>query len=214
MSKRLVNLANRLKLGALAAALAVGGLALSQPAPAAAHCDSTNGPVVGAAQRALEAGDVKPVLAYVQAADEPELTAAFRHSLDVRALGPEARELADRYFFETAVRLHRQGEGAPYTGLKEIADVGPALSAADRALQNGDVDAVYAVLARTLASGLEDKYHAVLEARERAAREGTVAADRERAEAELLFEKYVEELYQAALGGAQHVEPAAAPHAH
>ena len=114
--------------GALAALVAL----LIQPAPVSAHCDSTNGPVVGAARQALELGDPGSVLAYVQPAAEAELSAAFWQTLAVRQAGGQTQALADRYFFETAVRLHRMGEGASYTGLKEGAEVGPALAAAER----------------------------------------------------------------------------------
>ncbi len=36
-----------------------------------------------------------------------ELTAAFEQAVAVRSRGREVREVADRYFQETAVRLHR-----------------------------------------------------------------------------------------------------------
>lgn len=195
--------------GALLVALAALAAVLVQPAPASAHCDSTNGSVVGAARTALASGDVTPVLAYVKPEAEAELTAAFEQALTVRQAGGQAQELADRYFFETAVRLHRVGEGASYTGLKEIADVGPALHAAERALETGDLDTVRAVIDGALRTELNARYQAVVEARERAAHEGTVAAARERAEAELAFEKYVDTLYQAAVGQAAHEEAAA-----
>jgi hypothetical protein len=41
----------------------------------------------------------------------------FQSTLRVRELNEDAREVADRLFFETVVRAHRAGEGAPYTGL-------------------------------------------------------------------------------------------------
>jgi hypothetical protein len=110
--------------------------------------------------------------------------------------------VAERWFFETAVRLHRAGEGAPYTGLKEIADLDPALAAADEALETGDLHEVTAVLTDAIQTGLSRRYHAVQEARELAAREGTVAANRERVEAELGFETYVYQLHLAAQGAA------------
>jgi Family of unknown function (DUF6448) len=43
----------------------------------------------------------------------------FQRILLLRRLGHEAKELAARFFFETLVRIHRAGEGAPYTGLTE-----------------------------------------------------------------------------------------------
>jgi len=51
----------------------------------------------------------------------------------------EAEALADRYFIETAIRLHRAGKGAPYTGLKPAeANFGPAILAAERTVESGD----------------------------------------------------------------------------
>ena len=153
---------------------------------------------------------MQPVLAYVKPEAEAELSAAFRQALDVRQAGGPARDLADRYFFETAVRLHRQGEGAPYTGLKVDAEVGPALTAADRALETGDVDAVSAVIDAALRAELHERYQAVAAARGRAADEGTVAAAREQAEAELAFEQYVDKVYQATIGQEMHGQETAA----
>lgn len=187
-------------------ALTAGALIFSQPAPASAHCDSVNGPVVAAARAALEQGDVKLVLPYIQADAEAELTAAFQHTLEVRELGPEAQELADHYFFETAVRLHRQGEGAAYTGLKTETDHGPALAAADEALETGSLEGVYAVLDEAIQHGVAEKYEAIQTARAAAAEKNTVEAQRERVEAELIFENYVYGLYTTALGQTPHVE--------
>jgi hypothetical protein len=83
-----------------------------------AHCDTMDGPVVLAAKTALDHKDVTPVLKWIKKNDEAEIKAAFAKTLAVRTKGPEARELADQFFFETFVRIHRAGEGAPFTGLK------------------------------------------------------------------------------------------------
>jgi hypothetical protein len=83
-----------------------------------AHCDTLSGPVVLTAKAALEKGDVTPVLKWVKKEDEKEIREAFARTLAVRKQSTDARELADTYFFETLVRIHRAGEGAPYTGLK------------------------------------------------------------------------------------------------
>lgn len=202
----------RLKLGALTLALAIGvtALALASAPPAEAHCDSVNGPVVAAAQKALEANDVDLVLPYVQPESEAELSAVFQHTQEVRRLGGEAEKLSERFFYETAVRLHRQGEGAAYTGLTTESDFGPALTLADGALETGSLNQVYSLLDETVREGVAEKYHAVEEAREMAAREGTVEANREKAEAELIFQKYVLGLYEAALGTTVHNEGAPA----
>ena len=80
--------------------------------------DTLDGPVVATARIALEQGDATPVLKWVSSEYEEEVKTVFAHALAVRELSPQAREMADSYFFETLVRIHREGESAPYTGLK------------------------------------------------------------------------------------------------
>jgi hypothetical protein len=106
--------------------------------PSRAHCDTLDGPVVEAARRALDSGQLSPVLAWVRADDKDEIRGAFAQARAVRKLGPEARALADTHFFETLVRIHRAGEGAPFTGLKPAgAKLPPAIVAADAAIAKG-----------------------------------------------------------------------------
>ena len=83
-----------------------------------AHCDSLDGPVVMDARTALEKGDVTPVLKWVKKEHELEIRNVFEQTMTVRAKGEDAKALADMYFFETIVRIHRAGEGEAYTGLK------------------------------------------------------------------------------------------------
>lgn len=128
--------------------LSAGISALSSP-EARAHCDTLDGPVVTAARRALESGNVNLVLIWVQKDDDAAIREAFSQASAVRKLGPQARELADRHFFETLVRVHRAGEGASYTGLKPAGTPpGAGIAAADRALEKGSADAVLGSLRR------------------------------------------------------------------
>src|SRR5688500_15405225 len=90
---------------------------------------------------ALDAGDPNLVLHWVRSEDEATVKAAFAHTMEVRALGPSAKSLADRYFFETLVRIHRAGEGAPYTGLSD-GDPDPIIASADRALERGSAEEI------------------------------------------------------------------------
>jgi hypothetical protein len=105
------------KIKTLMVAIIAAGL-LFQVQSAQAHCDSLDGPVAKAVYKALDDGNVNPVLAYAPATAEAEIRAAFEKSRKVRGLGAEARTLADQAFMETVIRLHRAGEGAAYTGLK------------------------------------------------------------------------------------------------
>ena len=107
---------------------------------ALAHCDGMDGPVVRAAQEALAKGDVNLVLIWVRKNDEAEIRRAFDRTMTVRKFSRQSGELADTYFFETVVRIHRAGEGAPFTGLKPAGrDLGPAIPTANQALKSADV---------------------------------------------------------------------------
>ncbi len=186
--------------------LAAGLLFGAQPAQA--HCDSIDGPVARAALAALDTGNVNLALPYAPSAAESEIKAAFAQSLKVRVLGPQAKELADRAFIETTVRLHRAGEGAPYTGLKPAGvDHGPAILVAERAVDTGDLAQVEALLTEQVGHGLRARWVRVLETRT-AAKEAKTAADvpaaRERVSAELGFVTYVEAIRQAVHGALSH----------
>ena len=168
-------------------------LSLAAPRPAQAHCDSEQGPVAAAAHQALEQGNVNLILPYVQPESEKELLAAFKQTLEVRRAGGSAKELADRYFIETAIRLHRAGEGAPYTGVTD--ETTPkAILTADQAMATGSLEQTYKLLDQQIKKGIQEKYEAVVKARAEAEELGTVEAHRERVEAELIFEKYIYEL--------------------
>lgn len=129
---------------------------------AIAHCDGLDGPVVKAAQNALEMRNVNLVLIWVQKKDEGDIRKAFQKTIAVRKLSPQAKELADMYFFETLVRLHRAGEGAPYTGLKPAGrDLGPAVPVADEAVASGRIDSLMKLLQDNVRDGLRRHFHSV-----------------------------------------------------
>ena len=182
----------------VAAAVAFGAGAIRT---AGAHCDTVDGPVVIDARAALAAGDVTQVLKWVQAEDEPEIRAAFDRTLAVRAAGGAALELADTWFFETLVRVHRAGEGAPYTGLKPAGAVEPGIAAADLAIDSGSADGLVAALTEHLDEGVRHRFERVVAAREHA--NHNVAAGRAYVAAYVDFIHYVEGLH-VALAGAAH----------
>lgn len=179
-------------------------------APLQAHCDTLAGPVVKAARTALEAKDLKPLLKWIKPAAEPELRGAFERTLRVRAGGDEARELADRYFFETVVRLHRAGEGAPYTGLKsDLADPGGLIAASDRALDAASIDQLLAAVSTQVHAALRERHQHALEARKHA--DESVEAGRHYVQAYVEYLHLVEALQQAVAGGGHGAE-AGRPH--
>lgn len=169
---------------------------------ASAHCDTLDGPVVVTARAALDKGDVTPLLKWVRSEEEKQIQAAFQKTLAVRAKGSEAKELADMYFFETLVRIHREGEGAPYTGLKPGEAVDPAVALADKALENGNVDKLVDVLSNAMANGIRKRFQHASETRNHA--DDSVVAGREFVESYVVFTHYVEGLHGLIKGGAAH----------
>src|SRR5512145_956958 len=167
-----------------------------------AHCDGLDGPVVKAAKNALQSGNVNLVLIWVQQKDEPEIRAAFQQALVVRKQSPEAQALADRSFFETLVRVHRAGEGASYTGLKAAGrDLGPAIPAADRALETGAVGPVQDFLAEAVRHGLQEHFESLKALQSYPPND--VAAGRRYVQAYVEYVHFVERLYEAATAGAE-----------
>ena len=172
------------------------------PGKSFAHCDTLDGPVVATAKVALEKGDVTPLLKWVRPDDEKEIKAAFDKTLAVRKQGDRAKELADMYFFETLVRIHRAGEGAPYTGLKPGEAIDPAVALADKALESGNVEKLVNVLTGALADGIRKRFHTALENQKHA--DENVTAGREFVESYVIFTHYVEGLHGMIKGGAVH----------
>ncbi|MBI3132666.1 MAG: hypothetical protein HYZ13_15230 [Acidobacteria bacterium] len=188
--------------------------ALLSPMAAFAHCDTWDGPVVKAAQAALASGEVASVLIWVRKSDETEIRQAFARTREVRKLGGEAQKVADQFFFETLVRVHRAGEGAPYTGLKPAGtDFGPALPAGDRALETGDLKPVWKLLSDRAHEGLHARFDVARKAKDFPA--GDVEAGRRFVAAYVTYIHYVEGLYGAAGAPAHGVEGEAhTAHAH
>jgi hypothetical protein len=174
---------------------------------ARAHCDTMDGPVVTAAQRALATGNVNHALMWVRADDEAAIRRAFERARAVRQQGADARELADYWFFETLVRVHREGEGEPYTGLKPAGtEVHPGVEAADRALAAGKVDEVERVLLHAVRDGLHQRFQAALA--RKTFEVGDVAGARAYVHAYVPFLHYVERLFDLAReSGDGHREP-------
>jgi hypothetical protein len=181
--------------------------------PASAHCDGLDGPVVKAAQQALETGDVNRVLIWVQPDDDAEIRHAFRKAQEVRKLNDTAREFADTAFYETLVRVHRAGEGEAYTGLKPAGrDLGAAIPAGDKAIATGSVVPVVKLLTEGVHDGVEHRYKQVMARKNFKADD--VAAGRKYVEAYVGYIHAVEKVHQAVAGDAHgHAALKAAEHA-
>lgn len=172
------------------------------------HCDSMDGPVVKAAMRALETKNVDLVLPYVPKAGEDEVREAYTRVMEVRRDSSSVREVVDRYFFETVVRIHRAGEGAAYTGLKPAGlDVGPVIPVAERAIETGSPEELSDLLCTMVRSEIARRFAHLLELRGHV--EHGVDAARAYVEAMLGLQVYAHSLYQSI-----HAEPHAGHHEH
>jgi hypothetical protein len=158
------------------------------------HCDAIDGPVVKAARKALEVGDVNLILPYVKQDGEAEVVRAFEKVIALRKDGAAVREVADLYFFETVVRVHRAGEGAPYTGLKPAGlDVGPVIPEAERAIETGSPEGLLTLLTVTLRNEVTERFERLIRLRANADKD--VEEARKYVEAMLGIEVWSNKLY-------------------
>ncbi len=204
---KLKNITSRL----LAAGLLSATLGWSGSAPA--HCDTLDGPVVGAARKALDSGNVNLVLVWVQKNDEAEIRNAFQKVSAVRKAGGQAKELADLYFFENLVRIHRAGEGAPYTGLKPAGKPEPAIAVADKSVETGKLEPVAKLISQRMEKGLHGHFEAMMAKKKH--KPDDVASGRAFSSAYVEYVHYVERLYGAAESlSPEHVQEKAPAHTH
>ncbi|MFZ2948642.1 MAG: DUF6448 family protein [Desulfuromonadaceae bacterium] len=173
------------------------------PHAASAHCDTLDGPVIQDARKAIDAKDITPVLKWVKQKDEKAVRSAFKKTLDAT---PKNSEAAKNTFFTTLVKIHRAGEGAPFTGLKPAGTVEPAVAEADKALASGSPDALVKLVTDDVAAGIRKRYeHAAATHRHK---DESVAQGRAFVEAYVEYTHYVERLHQDATGNVAHGEHA------
>jgi hypothetical protein len=179
-----------------AAIAAIPLLLLVGSSTASAHCDTLDGPVVAAARQALDTNNPGLVLIWVQKKDEGDIRKQFEKTMAVRKAGGPAKELADMYFFETLVRIHRAGEGAGYTGLKPAGKIEPPIAAADKSLETGKLQDVAQLISKKMEQGLHRHFEDVMKKKKYDSKD--VTAGRAFASAYVEYTHYVERLYNAA----------------
>ncbi|MGE5384841.1 MAG: DUF6448 family protein [Betaproteobacteria bacterium] len=188
----------------LAAAFIAANLVFA--GPALAHCDGLDGPVIIEARAALEKKDVTPLLKWVPEKGEPAIKAAFAKALTERAAGANAREAADHKLFEKLVRVHRESEGAPYSGIKPAGQIAPVVAEADAALARKDVDQLAKHVAAKVEQAVREKFE--LAAHSQAQADASVAKGREFVANYVQYVHFVEEVNNLAGKKDAHHEPA------
>jgi hypothetical protein len=176
--------------------LSAAAVILAWSAVAHAHCDALDGPVITEARKALEAGNVNLVLGWVQKKDEAEIRDAFTKVITVRKTSAVGKELADRYFFETLVRVHRAGEGASFTGLKPAGNIEAIIAAADKTVATGELKPVAELVKRRMDDGLQRRFDDLVS--KKTYQPNDVEASRAYLDTYVDYMHYVESLYNAA----------------
>jgi hypothetical protein len=190
----------------------VAAIVVLQPQVASAHCDALDGPVVSAAKAALDRNDVALVLRWVPPAREADIRSAFDRTVTVRAAGGEAKALAETWFFETLVRIHRAGEGAPFDGLKPAGHIEPFVAAVDQSLVGGAPNDVVATVSAHVTRGVRERFARARDARANA--DHSVEAGRAYVAAYVDYLHYVEALLRAGGPAADHQELSVGGHVH
>ena len=167
------------------------------------HCDTMDGPVVTAAKLALKLKKVNLILPWVPKDAENELRDAFDKTLKVRENGKLEAELADNWFFETAVRLHREGEGKGFNGLKPAGlDWGPIVPKADKAIETGDPKEVIEFILKTAEKELNERFEKAMSKKDYD--ENNIDDAREFVHAMLGFVLYSHHLYKFIISKEEH----------
>lgn len=129
--------------------------------PASAHCDSYDGPTIKDALKALETNNVQLVLKWIEPAQEKEIISLFNTTYSLRNGDKKVYEIVEKHFLETLVRLHRETEGAPYTGLKAAGTTKAINQLSDQALASKDIDELLGKLNNHIGQVIKEKYEKV-----------------------------------------------------
>lgn len=126
-----------------------------------AHCDSYDGPVIKDAEKALETNNINLVLKWVSEEQENEITPLFQKLYKLRNGDKEVYEIVKKHFFETLVRLHRETEGAPYTGLKPAGTTKQIIQMTDKTIIENNVEDFLLKLNNHIDKVVREKYEKV-----------------------------------------------------
>ena len=183
-------------------AVIITALTLGMYSFAAAHCDTLDGPVIQDARKAMDAKDVTPILKWVKQKDEKIVRMSFAKALSAK--GKKNADAAENQFFATLVKIHRAGEGAPFTGLKPAGEVEPAIAEADKALASGSSNALVKLVTDDVAAGIRKRYEHAAESYKH--KDESVEKGREFVGAYVEYTHYVERLHLDATGKGAHDE--------
>jgi len=127
-----------------------------------AHCDSYDGPVIKDALKALDKNNVQLVLKWIEPHQEMEIVPLFNKTYSLKNEDPQIYSIIEKHFLETLVRLHRETEGAPFTGLKPAGSMTPLVEMADNSIAEENVEDVIKTVTNHLEQLLRERYDSVI----------------------------------------------------
>ncbi|MTH45797.1 DUF6448 family protein [Intestinirhabdus alba] len=139
-----------------ASIMLLAGMAVSTTA--FAHCDSLDGPVLTEAKSALQARDVTPLLKWVPENREDAVRKAFDEAMSQQGGSQTSQEKARQHLFTTLVRIHREAEGASFTGVKPADHIPAVVQEADAALSANSVDSLVAKVTANVEHAIREKF--------------------------------------------------------
>lgn len=129
--------------------------------PSFAHCDSYDGPVIQDALKALNKEKATFVMKWIDKEHEAEISSLFNKTVKLKKGDAEVYKIVEKHFLETLVRLHREGEGAPFTGLKPAGSTTPIVQMADKSIENKEVKTLLTNLNKHIQKEITEKYEKV-----------------------------------------------------
>jgi hypothetical protein len=134
---------------------------LALPITSVAHCDSYDGPVIIDAYKALETNNVSLVLKWISQEQEQEIISLFNKTYKLKSGDKQIYQIVEKYFLETLVRLHRETEGAPYTGLKPAGTTKQIVVMSDNAINSKSVNDLVVKLNGHIEKVIREKFNLV-----------------------------------------------------
>lgn len=154
---------NKIKKSLGKATVLLAAMMLVFTVPTYAHCDSYDGPVIQDAYKALDQEDVSYIMKWIFEDQEAEIKSLFSKTVDLKHGDAEVYSIVEKHFLETLVRLHRETEGAPYTGLKPAGSTAPIVQMADNSIENKEVNTLLTNLGNHIQKVITEKYAKVAE---------------------------------------------------
>ena len=130
------------------------------------HCDTESGPVIKAAKQAIKTGNVNYILIWVQKDDSEKIIEVFNKTILNIKKDPTNQENYEKELFTTLLKVHREGEGAEFSGIKDDNTVLKPIKMADSAIDDGSIKEVSKMVTNHIERVITEKFTELEHARQ------------------------------------------------